>query len=157
MENTTYGLTEPSDYGDGAQWQETIHLLRLVQSDYQGAREQLEQVSHALAEREALVNQRLQYALLTSGGYQALCLVPYGAGTAVSQMGMSVLGRIARPSISPSITRLEVCCLGRFEVCSAWRSVERWHSVKAKSVFQYLMSRPKEPIIKDVLMETLWP
>jgi len=151
------GLGGPSDYGDGAQWQETIHLLRLVQSDYQGTRNQLEKVTHALREKEAVVSQRLQYALLTSGGYQALCLVPYGAGTIVSQMGTAVLGGIARPSVLPSLMRLEVRCLGRFEVRSAWKPVERWQSVKAKSVFQYLMSRPKEPIIKDVLMETLWP
>jgi len=68
----THGLDGPGDYSDGEQWQDTIHLLRLVQSDYQGARKQLEQASNTLAEREALVSQRLQYALLASGGYRAL-------------------------------------------------------------------------------------
>lgn len=29
--------------------------------------------------------------------------------------------------------------------------------MKAKSVFEYLMTRPREPVVKDVLMETLWP
>jgi len=130
VENTIYGLAGPSDYGNGAQWQDTIHLLRLVQSDYQGAREQLEQVSHALAEREALVSQRLQYALLTSGGYQALRLVPYGVGTTGNQMGTVILGEITRPSVLPSLMRLEVRCLGRFEVRSVWKSVKRWQSVR---------------------------
>ena len=157
MENTSNGLAGPSDYGDGAQWQDTIHLLRLVQSDYQGARKQLEQVSHALAEREALVSQRLQYALLASSGYRALCLIPYGAGTAESQMGKAILGGITQRSALPGLMRLEVRCLGRFEVSSEWRQVERWQSVKAKSVFQYLMTKPREPVIKDVLMEALWP
>jgi DNA-binding SARP family transcriptional activator len=53
--------------------------------------------------------------------------------------------------------RLEVRCLGRFEVSSEWKHVKRWQSVKAKSVFQYLMTKPREPIIKDLLMEALWP
>jgi len=120
-----YGSDGVSGYEGEAQWQDTIHLLRLVQSDYQGARKQLETVSHVLAEREALVSQRLQYALSASGGYHTLCLVSYGAGTAVSQMGKAILGEAARPSILPGLTRLEVRCLGRFEVRSAWQQVKR--------------------------------
>lgn len=157
MENRTYGSDRPDDYNDSPQWQDTIHLLRLVQSDYQGARKQLEQVSHTLAEREALVSQRLQNALLVSSGYRALCLIPYGAGTAESQMGKAILGGTTQRGTIPRLMRLEVRCLGRFEVNSEWKQVKRWQSVKAKAVFQYLMTRPREPIIKDVLMETLWP
>jgi DNA-binding SARP family transcriptional activator len=152
----TYRLDEASDYG-GASWQDTIQLLRLVQSDYQGVREELEKVSHTLAEREALVGKHLQYAFRVSGGYRTLCLIPSGAGITVSQMGGAILGDVAPPSALPRPMRLEVRCLGRFEVRSAWRQVERWQSVKAKSLFEYLMSRSKEPVIKDMLMETLWP
>jgi DNA-binding SARP family transcriptional activator len=159
VENTTdaYGWDRPSDYRDGTQWQDTIHLLRLMQSDYQGARKQLEKVSHALAEREALVSQHLQYAFLAAGGYHTLCLVTCETGTATSQMGKAILGEAARPRVLPGSMRLEVRSLGRCEVRSAWKSAERWQSVKAKSVFQYLMTKPREPVIKDVLMETLWP
>jgi len=157
VENRTYGSDRPGDYCDGTQWQDTIHLLRLVQSDYQGARKQLEQVSHALAEREALVSQRLQNTLLVSSGYRALCLIPYGVGTAESQMGKAILGGTTQRGTIPGLMRLEIRCLGRFEVSSEWKQVERWQSVKAKAVFQCLMIRPREPIIKDVLMETLWP
>jgi len=116
----THGLDGPGDYSDGEQWQDTIHLLRLVQSDYQGARKQLEQASNTLAEREALVSQRLQYALLASGGYRALCLIPYQAGTAENQMGKAILGRTIQHSALPGLMRLEVRCLGRFKTCS-WR------------------------------------
>jgi DNA-binding SARP family transcriptional activator len=158
LENTT-GSSGPDRLGDyeaGAQWQDTIHLLRLVQSDYQGVTTQLETVAHALREKETLVNQRLQYALLASAGFQTLCLVPDEAGTTGSQMGKAVLGGIVRYSL-PQLMRLRVRCLGRFEVASTWKQVERWQSVKAKAVFQYLTARPREPVIKDVLMETLWP
>lgn len=159
MENIedTYGLDGTSNYGNGAQWQDTIHLLRLVQSDYQGARKQLEKVRNTLAERETLVGQRLQYAILTSGDYRTLRLTPYGTNTEVSQIGKAILGVATQPGVLPMTLRLEVRYLGRFEVCSTWRQVERWHSAKAKSIFQYLMTRPREPVIKDVLMEALWP
>lgn len=159
MENVTDsdGWDKPNDFGSNAQWQDTVDLLRLMQSDYAGARKRLESVSHTLAERETLVNQHLQYALLTSGGYHTLCLMPYASGTAGSQIGKTVLGQVTRPSAPPKAMRLEVRCLGRFEVCSEWWRVERWQSVKAKSVFQYLMTRSREPVIKEILMETLWP
>jgi len=159
VENKTvpYSWNEPGDYGNVGQWQDTIHLLRLVQSDYQGTRKQLEHVHHILTEREALVSQRLQYALQVSGGYRTLCLVPCGTSTPVSQIGKAMLGEVALPDILPKSIRLEVYCLGRFEVRSSWKRVKRWQSVKAKSILQYLMTRPMEPIIKDMLMEALWP
>lgn len=151
------GQYGPGNYENRVQWHDTIELLRLVQRDYEGARKQLETVSRTLAEREVVVNQRLQYALLQSKGYQTLCLLPYQAGARISQIGQVMLGEPTPPSPLPTIMRIEVRCLGRFEVRSNWKCIERWHSVKAKSVLQYLMSRPKESVIKDVLMETLWP
>jgi DNA-binding SARP family transcriptional activator len=159
MENAmdSHSFDGTSNYGDGGEWQDAIHLLRLVQSDYQGAREQLEKVSRTLAERESLVNQRLQYALLTSGGYRTLCLIPYADGTIGNLMGKAILGGVAEPDSLPELMRLEIRCLGRFEVRSTWTQVERWQSIRAKSVLEYLMTKPREPVIKDLLMETLWP
>jgi DNA-binding SARP family transcriptional activator len=141
----------------GGQWQETINLLRLVQNDYQGARKRLDEVSHTLAERESIVSQRLQYALFTSGGYQTLCLTPYGAETTGSQMGKAILGQVVQPKILPGPVRLEVRCLGRFEISSTWKRLNRWQSSKVKSVLEYIMTRPRQPVIKDMLMEALWP
>jgi DNA-binding SARP family transcriptional activator len=152
----TDGADTHGNYG-GGQWQETINLLRIVQNDYQGARKRLEEVSHALAERELLVSQRLQYALFTSGGYQPLCLTSYGMGAIGSQMGKAVLGQVVPPRTLPGPMRLEVRCLGRFEIRSSWKQLERWQSLKVKSVLEYIMTRPRQPVIKDMLMEALWP
>lgn len=151
------GLDGVRNQGDGSQWQDAIRLLRLVQSDYQGVREQLETVSHKLAERQTLVSQRLQNALLASQGFRPLCLIPYTAGLLGSRMGRATLGEGTRASALPGLMRLEVRCLGRFDVSSGWQRIERWQSAKAKSVFQYLMSRPREPVVKDVLMDIVWP
>lgn len=151
------GWNDNVDYASGRQWQDTIQLLRLVQNDYKGVRKQLEQVNDNLAERETLVSQRLQYALQVAGGYQTLRLLPYEAGSPVGRIGKTILGEIAQYGVLPKSTHLEVRCLGRFEISSAKKQVERWHSVKAKSVFQYLLTKPGQPVVKEVLMEMLWP
>jgi DNA-binding SARP family transcriptional activator len=138
-------------------WQDTIDLLRLVQNDYEIARKQIDTVSQALAERERLASQRLQHALLVSSGYQALCLMPYDSAIAVNQIGKTFLGASLQIRAAPKAVHLEVRCFDRFEVRSDSGTVERWQSSKAKSILQYLMTRPQEPIVKDLIMEALWP
>ena len=143
--------------GYSEHWQDTINLLRLVQSDYEVARKQIDTVSQTLAERETLASQRLQQALLVSAGYRTLCLVPSESSTAVNQIGKTMLGASIQTTALPRALQLQVRCFDRFEVRSDKKKVERWHSTKAKSILQYLMTRPREPIIKDSIMEALWP
>lgn len=143
--------------GYSEHWQDTINLLRLVQSDYEVARKQIDTVSQTLAEREILASQRLQHALLVSAGYQTLCLMPYGSMTAVNQIGKTFLGAPIQTTVLSRALQLEVHCFDRFEVCSDKKKVKRWHSSKAKSILQYLMTRPREPITRDSIMEALWP
>ncbi len=143
--------------GYSEDWQDTINLLKLVQSDYKVARKQIDTVSQALAERESLASQRLQHALLVSSGYQALCLMPYDSTGLVNQIGKTFLGASIQIAPIPKTLRLEVRCLDRFEVRSGTGKAERWQSSKAKSILQYLMTRPQEPILKDLIMEALWP
>ncbi len=151
------GWDEVVDPANGGQWQDTIQLLKLVQSDYQGVRRQLEWVNNNLAGRESLLSQHLQYALQIYGGYQVLCLLPYSAGNRAGGMGRTTLGTIAKPRALKSSIRLEVNCFGNFEIRSTWKKVERWRSVKAKTLFQYLLMKRRQPIVKEVLMEMLWP
>lgn len=152
-----YPESAASDYGDSTHWQDTIRLLRLVQRDYQGVRELLETVNNSLSGRESLVNQRLEYANRAVTGYQTLCLTPPGADVPPNRLGMTMLGEITAPGPLPPLIRLNVRCLGRFEVRSEWRQVERWQSVKAKSLLAYLITRPREPVAREILMEALWP
>ena len=150
-----YDRDQPDRY-DG-HWQDTVDLLRLMQSDYEGARAQLDRVSQSLADSESLLNERLQYALMESTGCRTLCLAPSQLGAAVSLLGGVVLGEIAPPRALPRTARLEVRCLGTFDVSSRGRSVIRWQSSKARTVFQYLLVRPGEPVPREILMEALWP
>jgi DNA-binding SARP family transcriptional activator len=152
-----FGEEELDGFGSGGHLQDSIRLLQIMQRDYQGARKQLEQVNQTLTEREAMVNQRLQYALWVSGGYQTLSLTPWGVDGKASRIGRVVLGEMVRPAVAIRSTRLEINCLGRFEIRSEWGRIDRWHSARAKSVLQYILNKPRESVIKDVLMETLWP
>jgi DNA-binding SARP family transcriptional activator len=145
----------PSGYQED--WQDAINLLKLVQNDYEIARKQINTVSQVLAERESLASQRLQHALLVSSGYQALCLMPYDSAIGVNQIGKTFLGASIQIAPVPKSLHLEVRCFDRFEVRSDTGKVERWQSSKAKSILQYLMTRPQEPIVKDLIMEALWP
>ena len=144
----TLGSDQFISAGDNSQWPNTESLLRLIQRDYQGARRQLEQINRQLAESEALVNQHLQYAFLSSRSYRTLCLTGHKSGAAANQMGSTVLGAVARPTKVPDFSKIEVRCLGRFEVRSAFGQVGHWQSVKARSVFQYLLVRPRQPTVK---------
>jgi DNA-binding SARP family transcriptional activator len=151
------GWDESIDYTNGGQWQDTIQLLKLMQRDYQGVRRQLEWVNNNLAGRESLLSQHLQYALQLSGGYQILRLLPYSTGGKTVGMGRTTLGVLTKPRTSQDLIRLEVNCFGNFEIRSTWKKVERWRSVKAKTVFQYLLMKRRQPVVKEVLMEMLWP
>ncbi len=146
---------QPETYN--GRWQDTVDLLRLMQSDYEGARAQLDRVSQSLADRENLLNERLQYALLQSSGCRTLCLAPSQLGAAVSLLGGVVLGEIATPPAVPRTARLEVRCLGAFEVACRGNTITRWQSSKSRTVLQYLLVRPGEPVPREVLMEALWP
>jgi DNA-binding SARP family transcriptional activator len=148
---------ESSEYGDDAHWQDTIQLLKLVRSDYQGVRAHLETVSRTLAGRESIVNQRLEYALRLTTGYRTLCLAPAGSYRQDSLIGKTVLGQVPTIDSLPCAIRLNIRCLGSFEVSSEWKRVERWQSVKAKSLLACLMTKPREPMARETLMEALWP
>jgi LuxR family maltose regulon positive regulatory protein len=148
----------PDNHSDGSNaWPEAIDYLRLLRTEYQGARKQLEEVTGLLGQREAEIDFHLRQAVLFSSHYRPLCLVSVGDSSTFSLMGNTILGDSTPFRVLPKVMRLDVRLLGQFEVSSSSRRLERWQSAKAKSLLQYLMIKPKLPVIKDVLMENLWP
>jgi DNA-binding SARP family transcriptional activator len=145
------------NHDDTNQINDTIKLLELVEKDYQGTRKQLENLGRTLAERETLVSQRIQNARIASGNSSCLCLMSYQSRTMGNQLGTATLGLLEQASVLPKLMRLEINCLDGFQVSSDGVSVERWESIKARSLFQYLMTRPRKAVSKEVLMEALWP
>ncbi len=154
MEDIGNAQNLPLPAGDSRQ--ATIRLLQMVQADYQGARGELERVSQLLSDRESLINQQLQKIMLAPEGYRILSLLPYGVGVMPSRIGKVILGETVRITASTEPRRLLVRFLGRFEISFGSRSIEQWRSKKAKSVMQLLLSR-RQPVIKDIIMEALWP
>ena len=144
------------DVNNTNSWQDTVDLLRLVKNDYEGARKNLETVYETLSERENLASQRLAQALLVCGGYKTLCLMPVGSGTTESQIGKVILGETI-PYIMPKMLKLDVHCFERLEVYSGGKKLDYWQSANAKSLFKLFMTRLGEPILKELIIEYLWP
>ena len=53
--------------------------------------------------------------------------------------------------------RIEVTCLGKFQVTIDGQPVTQWKSSKARALFQYLVNHHDRPITPDTLIEALWP
>jgi DNA-binding SARP family transcriptional activator len=150
------------DYGGDSPYpghglQDTVDLLRIMQSDVAAAKRQLEKVGQTLADGEAQVSRQLRYAVPPGTGYRTLRLVPYRIGSDGSALGTAVLGNIPSAIIVSGRPRLEVRCLGRFDLTYGDKNILRWQSIKARTVCQYLMSQPRQRVVKEVLMESLWP
>jgi two-component SAPR family response regulator len=144
------------DVNNANPWQDTVGLLRLVKNDYEGARKNLEIAYATLSEREHVANQRLAQALLLCGGYKTLCLMPVGSGTIESQIGKVILGETI-PYRMPKVLKLDVHCFERLEVYSGGKKLDYWQSANAKSLFKLFMTRLREPILKESIVEYLWP
>ena len=144
------------DANDSELWQDTVGLLRLVKKDYETARKQLETACEDLSRREYVAKQRLAQALLLSGGYKPLCLIPVVSGTLGNQIGRVTLG-VTAPYRIPGPLRLEVRCFERMEVCSGTKKIDYWQNSNAKTLFRLFMTRPGKPIVKEMIMEYLWP
>ncbi len=155
--NNLVDSCNPWSFEGEHRWEETSSFLQILQNDVRDARQQLEQVNLQLAEKEALIDKHLQYLVSPLSDRNTLHLAKYTVGCALNRLGNSVLGGVSRPTSVSVPAKIEIRCLGRFEVRSPLGRIERWHSAKAKSVFQYLLVRPHEPTLKDALIEALWP
>jgi two-component SAPR family response regulator len=131
------------------EWQVIIHTLQQVQTDYSQAKKQLEHVHHAFGERERVAGEQLRYLLDTvttvptrTDGKNTGNKVEYGASESLAP---------------PQIVFLRAYCFGNFEVYLNEKRLDKWSSLKAKSLLKFLISRRGKPVAKDVLVETLWP
>ena len=59
----------------------------------------------------------------------------------------------ARPAAAP----VEVWCLGSFRCNVQGTALLDWHSGRARSLFQYLLTHHDRPVPRDTLLTALWP
>jgi PAS domain S-box-containing protein len=123
-----------SQVNDG-QHHTTLELIGKIQSRFETVREQLNQISESLSRDQKLIRQL----------YSTLQAVP------VDDIPDYKI------ELSPSKFRLEIFCLGILKVCSTTTQVQRWQSNRAKSVFEYLITKRSAPVSRDILMDVLWP
>jgi DNA-binding SARP family transcriptional activator len=88
---------------------------------------------------------------------------PVLATPATTQPAVTVppaVGLEPMPSAEPAcVPEAEVaaCVLGPLDLTVAGRRVLRWNSLKARTVFQYLVIQMGRPVRREVLMELMWP
>lgn len=58
----------------------------------------------------------------------------------------------------PRNTQLRAYCFGNFELEVDGKRIDKWHSLKAKSLLKFLIAQKSgKPVSNDVLIELLWP
>ncbi|HTZ23032.1 MAG TPA: BTAD domain-containing putative transcriptional regulator [Streptosporangiaceae bacterium] len=62
----------------------------------------------------------------------------------------------AEPAAVPG-AEVAACVLGPLDLTVAGNRVLRWNSLKARTVFQYLVVQIGRPVRREVLMELMWP
>jgi DNA-binding SARP family transcriptional activator len=61
------------------------------------------------------------------------------------------------PDTDPADAEVATCVLGPLDLTVAGHRVLRWSSLKARTVFQYLLIQIGRPVRREVLMELMWP
>jgi DNA-binding SARP family transcriptional activator len=62
----------------------------------------------------------------------------------------------AQPAARPE-AEVSACVLGPLDLTVAGHRVLRWNSLKARTVFQYLIIQVDRPVRREALMELMWP
>ncbi|GAB4408788.1 MAG: hypothetical protein Fur0044_02210 [Anaerolineae bacterium] len=60
-------------------------------------------------------------------------------------------------AVGPNSAELVIYCLGPFRVYQNGQLVTNWPSLKAQSILKYLSAQRGGPVVRDILMDTLWP
>jgi two-component SAPR family response regulator len=131
------------------EWQVIINTLQQVQTDYSQAKKQLEHVHHAFGERERVAGEQLRYLLDTATRVPAR----------IDGKETGTIGEYSASEglVPPQMVFLRAYCFGNFEVYLNEKRLDKWSSLKAKSLLKFLISRRGKPVTKDVLVEMLWP
>jgi PAS domain S-box-containing protein len=75
-----------------------------------------------------------------------------------SGQSSSRLAAGAPSKLAPVATKhLEIYCLGPLNICSSNKKIQLWQSLRAKAIFEYLITKRRTPVSRDVLMEAIWP
>jgi DNA-binding SARP family transcriptional activator len=83
-------------------------------------------------------------------------VMPAGPAPAAVPPVIGVEPAPAEPAAVPG-AEVAACVLGPLDLTVAGNRVMRWNSLKARTVFQYLVVQIGRPVRREVLMELMWP
>jgi DNA-binding SARP family transcriptional activator len=88
---------------------------------------------------------------------QLYAMLVYIGGDALAGMNEAqpVTKTVAEPKRAAA--SLSVYCLGSFQVYQNDQPITEWSSLKARSIFKYLIVHSGKPVAKDILMDVFWP
>jgi DNA-binding SARP family transcriptional activator len=64
---------------------------------------------------------------------------------------------LAQKQTGRASASLKIYCLGPFQVYLNGQHISEWSSLKARSIFKYLIAHPDAPTTSDTLMDIFWP
>jgi DNA-binding SARP family transcriptional activator len=108
--------------------------------------------SPGAARREAVPRGRLRRML--SRGSTHVTGLELVSATPPQVTGPEPVSAIPPP---PAEAEVATCVLGPLDLTVAGHRVLRWSSLKARTVFQYLLIQIGRPVRREVLMELMWP
>ncbi len=131
------------------------------------------QAAEQASRREQQLGQQLQTMLVLANGGEAPGIQAEpnetpAASTVEIRPDIPPADKIESPPDSPPLvgkkeqpgqdsTLLIIYCLGPFQVYQNNQLIADWSSLKARSIFKYLVARRGAPIAKDILMDVFWP
>ncbi len=154
----------------GGQYEQAAHLLRQTHWASQAVSDEAEasflvvaqQICYACSQCRAEIAWHQQAVEAVSQREQELSqqLLALLTRTGDSQ----VLNQLAKAISSPAVAvasslqvSLVAYCLGSFQVYLNGQPVSDWPSLKARSIFKYLLAQPGVAVTKDILMDLFWP
>ncbi len=153
-------LTESAGQGSIT---DRLRQLRLLGAEQLRVAVELESAAHAQRRAAQEMHQGID-ALLTSWERQigtAQTNAPPGPGpvlaspATVPAVGLEPVLPVEPPAVPDA--EVAACVLGPLDLTVAGRRVLRWNSLKARTVFQYLVVQMGRPVRREVLMELMWP
>ncbi len=157
---------------------EAVHRLRIWRADHLALTSELDAATRSLRMNEERLGQRIDVALADwERRFEAVARPaagtktpafrrrwlqglwrPGNAETIDAESEQTPHGQPGSPREQPDCEAdIAVRVLGPMELNVAGDLVPRWNSLKARSIFQYLLVHHDRPVRREVLMELEWP
>jgi DNA-binding SARP family transcriptional activator len=120
----------------------STRMLQLIESDYSQSKRQIVEIIHTSSQKETRTEDYFGH--------------PLSARTIPTNQKM-VKEESRKKQTTSQLARLKAYYFGNFELQVDRKRIDKWQSLKAKSLLKILVACKNKPINKDVLIEILWP